>query len=49
MSELPHEHDPDDFNFCIGMLHDSIVMLRTVFYESDAILFTHAVNRNDWR
>ena len=30
------------------MLRESIVMLRTLFYESDTILYKHALNRNDW-
>ena len=49
VSQLPDEHDRDDFNFWVVMLHDSVDMLRTIFYESDAILFTDAVNRNGWR
>ena len=47
MPQLPYEHDRDDFNFWVVMLRNSVVVLRTVFYESDAILFTDAVNRND--
>jgi hypothetical protein len=31
------------------MLHDSIVMLRTLFYGYDAILDRHAFTRDDWR
>ena len=49
VSQLPDEHDRDDFNFWVVMLHDPVDMLRTIFCESDAILFTDAVNRNDWR
>ena len=49
MSQLPYEHDRGHFNFWVVMLRDSVGMLRTVFYESDAILFTYAVNRNGWR
>ena len=49
VSQLPDEHDRDGFNFWVVMLRDPVDMLRTVFYESDAILFTDAVNRNDWR
>jgi hypothetical protein len=45
MSRLPYEHGGVDFNFWVVMLRDSIVMLRTLFYDSDAILFTFAVNR----
>ena len=48
MSQLPYKHDRDDFNFWIVMLRDSVVMLRTVFCKSDAILFTYAVSRNGW-
>ena len=49
MSRLPYEHDRDDFNFWAVMLHDSVDMLPTIFYESDAFLCTDAVNRNGWR
>jgi hypothetical protein len=49
VSQLPDEHDRDDFNFWVVMLHDSVDMLRTIFCESDALLFTDAVNRNGWR
>ncbi len=36
----PTNDDRDDFNFWVVMLRDPVGMLRTVFYESDAILFT---------
>ena len=49
LSQLPYEYDRGHFNFWVVMLHDPIDMLRTIFYESDAILFTDAVNRNDRR
>jgi len=49
MSSLPYEHGGVDFSFWVVMLHNSIGMLRTLFYESDAILFTYAVNREGWR
>ena len=46
MSRLPYEHGGVDFSFWVVMLRDSIVMLRTLFDESDTILYRHAFNRN---
>jgi len=46
---LPYEYDRGHFNFWVVMLRDSVGMLRTIFFESAAILFTDAVNRNDRR
>ncbi len=48
MSPLPYGHGGINFSFRIVMLRESIGMLRTLFYESDTILYKHALNRNDW-
>lgn len=39
MSYLPYQYGGIEFSFWVVMLHNSIGMLRTLFYESDTILY----------
>jgi len=49
MSQLPYERGGNDFSFWVVMLHNSIGMLRTLFYARDGILLTYPINRDGWR
>jgi hypothetical protein len=46
VSRLSNDHD--DFKSWVLMLRDSIVMLLTLFYQGDAVLYRYSSNRNSW-
>ena len=49
MSQLPDDDWRDDFSPWVVVLRDPIRMLRTLFCESDSILYEYAFTRNSSR